>query len=422
MGLIRPIFEARTYRHLIYLALAFPLGLFYFVFLVTGVSVGFGLIVVWVGIPILFGMVMAWRGLGTFERGLHRAFLDVDIPEPALTLRGEGRFIDRVKDVLRDGATWRTLLWLNLRFPAGIATFVILVVFFTVSVTALTSPVWIGLDPGDFGFIEPSVQIEINNWKPGPSDLWWIVPLGLLTTIAFFHLINGMAAAYRIGGEALLGTSLRRRAEVAETRATEAETRTRLAHELHDSIGHAMTLMVVQAGAGRKVFEDDPEFAKESLEVIEQTGRQSLGELDRVLGILREDGVAAIEPPAPDLSQLDELVRGVREADIPVTLSVSGAVTSLPLDIQRAAYRIVQEALTNVMRHAGSATVVTVDALPAWLDVEVTNAPAGIVSTRNSGNGRGLVGMRERVAAYRGASEIGPTVEGGYRVWVRFPL
>jgi len=422
MGLIRPIFEGRTYRHLIYLALAFPLGLFYFIFLVVGVSVGFGLIVIWIGIPILLGMVLAWRAFGTFERGLHRTFLDVDIPEPAFTLRGEGRLIDRVKAVLRDATTWRTLLWLNLRFPAGIATFVILVVFFTVSVTFLTSPIWIGLDPTDFGIVDPAVRIEINNWKPASSDLWWLVPIGLMTTIAFFHLINGMATAYRIGGEALLGPSLRRRAEVAETRATEAETRSVLAHELHDSIGHAMTLMVVQAGAGRKVFENDPDFAKESLEIIEQTGRQSLGELDRVLGILREDGVAAIEPPAPDLSDLDSLVGRVREADIPVTLSVSGGVTSLPLDLQRSAYRIIQEALTNVMRHAGSATVVTVDALPAWLDVEVTNAPSGTVSARSIGNGRGLIGMRERVAAYGGSSEIGPTVEGGYRVWVRFPL
>ncbi len=422
MGLIRPIFQARTYRHLVYLALAFPLGLFYFVFLVVGVSVGFGLIVIWVGIPILLGMVLAWRGFGTFERGLHRTFLDVDIPEPALTLRGEGRLVERVKAVLRDATTWRTLLWLNLRFPAGIATFVILVVFFTMSVTFMTSPIWIGFDPARFGFIDPAVQIEINNWKPGPSDLWWLVPSGLITTIAFFHLVNGMAAAYRVGGEALLGPSLRRRAEVAESRATEAETRTRLAHELHDSIGHAMTLMVVQAGAGRKVFEDDPDFAMESLEIIEQTGRQSLGELDRVLGILREDGVAAIEPPAPDLSHLDVLVGRVREADIPVTLSVSGGVTSLPIDLSRAAYRIIQEALTNVMRHAGSATVVTVDALPAWLDVEVMNAPSGVVSPRANRNGRGLIGIRERVAAYGGSSEIGPTVGGGYRVWVRFPL
>ena len=422
MGLIRPIFQGRTYRHLIYLALAFPLGMFYFIFLVTGVSVGFGLIVVWVGIPILFGMVMAWRGIGTFERGLHRTFLDTDIPEPVLTLRGEGRFIDRVRAVLRDGSTWRTLLWLNLRFPAGVATFVILVVFFTVSTTFLASPFWIGLDLSQFGVENQGEWLKIGEWTPEPIDAWWMTAVGLITFIAFFHVINGLAAAYRLGGAALLGPSLRQRAVVAETRATEAETRTRLAHELHDSIGHAMTLMVVQAGAGRKVFEDDPEFALESLEIIEQTGRQSLGELDRVLGILRDDGVAAIEPPAPDLSDLDSLVGRVREADIPVTLSVSGGVTSLPIELQRAAYRIIQEALTNVMRHAGSATVVTVDALPAWLDVEVTNAPSGRVSARANGNGRGLIGMRERVAAYGGSSDIGPTVEGGYRVWVRFPL
>lgn len=422
MGLFRPIFQSRTYRHLVYLAVAFPLGLLYFIFLVTGVSVGFGLIVVWVGIPILLGMVLAWRGLGTFERSLHRALLGIDIPEPAITIRGEGRLWDRIKALLRDSVTWRTLLWLNLRFPAGVATFVVLVVMFTTTAVLLASPALVLLEPRQFGINIDPLPTYSDGWSPDSFDLFWMVPLGMILFVASFHIINGMAAVYRFVGIALLGPSLRERTEVAETRATEAETRTRLAHELHDSIGHAVTLMVVQAGAGRKVFDEDPDFAKESLEVIEQTGRSSLGELDRVLGILRDDGAGAIEPPAPDLSDLDGLVARVREADIPVTLTVSGATTGLPRDVQQAAYRVVQEALTNVMRHAQSATTVTVDALPAWLDIEVTNTPSGNGSARSSGAGRGVIGMRERVAAYGGASEIGPTLEGGYRVWVRFPL
>ena len=422
MGLIRPIFQGSTYRHLVYLALAFPLGLMYFIFLVTGVSVGFGLVVVWVGIPILLGMVLAWRGIGTFERGLHRMLLDADIAEPPTRFLGEGTLWERIKGLLQDSGTWRTLLWLFLRFPSGIFTFVVLVTLPIVALAMIVAPVTLPLDLTNWNVEVDPDWFTINGWSPDGGDAWWMVPIGVLGLIIFFHVVNGLAWLYRITGIALLGPSARERERVLETRATEAETRTRLAHELHDSIGHAVTLMVVQAGAGRKVFEDDPAFAKESLGIIEQTGRTSLSELDRVLAILRDDGSTAIEPPAPDLSDLDALVARVREADIPVTLSVSGAVTSLPRDIQRAAYRVIQEALTNVMRHAQSATTVTVDAWPAWLEIDVTNAPASIVPGRGAGTGRGIIGMRERVAAYRGTSEIGPTLEGGYRVWVRFPL
>lgn len=422
MGLIRPIFQARTYRHLIYLALAFPLGLIYFIFLVTGISLGLGLVVIWVGVPILFGMLLAWRGIGTFERGLHRGLLATDIPEPTTALLGEGRLWDRIKALLRDGTTWRTLAWLFIRFPAGIATFVILVTLGSVAAVFLGSPLIIPLDLTRWNINIEDDFLRINEWTPTEVDLWWLVPVGIILFIAFFHVVNGLAAIFRVTGAALLGPSVRERTAALETRATEAETRTRLAHELHDSIGHAVTLMVVQAGAGRKVFETDPNFARESLEIIEKTGRTSLGELDRVLSILREDGAAAVEPPAPDLGDLDALVARVREADIPVTLAVSGAVNDVPRDLQRAAYRVVQEALTNVMRHAQSATTVSVAALPASLEIEVTNAPSGNTSGRATGDGRGILGMRERVAAYRGASEIGPTLEGGYRVWVRFPL
>ncbi len=423
MGFFRPMFQGRTYRHLVYLSLAFPLGVTYFVFLVTGLSVGAGLVVIWVGIPILIGMMLAWRGLGAFERGLHRAFLDIDIPDPPSPLRDSGPLWPRIRRLLSDGSTWRVLFWLFLRFPAGIVTFSVLVAMGSAAATLIASPLlvpldWILVTPVDFG----SDWILVNGWTPTQEDVVWLVPLGFLLLVLFFHVVNGLAWLFGIAGEALLGPSFRERTVELETRATEAEVRTRLAHELHDSIGHAVTLMVVQAGAGRKVFDDDPGFARESLEIIERTGRTSLGELDRVLGVLRDDGAAAIEPPAPDLSDLDALVTRVREADIPVSLDASGDLWVLPHDLQTAAYRVVQEALTNVMRHAGSPTAVSVRLRPAGLEVEVVNGPAVYASPRRPGIGRGIIGIRERAAAFGGSSEIGPTAEGGYRVWVRFPL
>jgi signal transduction histidine kinase len=421
MAFFRPIFQARTYRHIVYLALAFPLGLAYFVFLVTGVSVGGGLLVVWVGLPILLAMILAWRGIGTFERGLHRGLLDIDIPEPTVTFLGEGSLWQRTRGILSDGSTWRTLVWLLLRFPFGAFTFVALTSVTAIMAVFVAAPVLIPL--ADNVKVDINIgTITVNNWRPQSIDAWWMVPIGVILLIIEMHIINGLAWVHGVVGKALLGSSAREREEVLETRATELEQRTRLAHELHDSIGHAVTLMVVQAGAGRKVFESDPDFARESLEVIEQTGRTSLGELDRVLGILRDDGAAAIEPPVPDLSNLDQLIAGVRDADIPVTLTVVGEPGAVPRGIQGAAYRVIQEALTNVMRHAGTATAVKVRALGDALDVEVINDPPELPPPPHSRVGRGVIGMRERVAAYRGISEIGPTVDGGYRVYVRFPL
>ena len=430
MGLIRPLFQTRTYRHVAYLALAFPLGVAYFVFLVVGIAVGLSLSVVWIGVPILLGMILAWRSLGTFERGLHRTLLQEDIAEPAVRFLGAGTLWQRTKRLLNDSGTWRTLGWLFLRFPAGIATFVLLVTWAAVAIALSLAFLYVNVDLFNEvidRLAQSGINVEITpadvpDWVVDPIHAWWMTPLGVLLAIGWFHVVNGLAFLYRVSGVALLGPSLRERAVVAESRATEAETRTRLAHELHDGIGHAVTLMVVQAGAGRKVFESDPAFAKESLEVIERTGRRSLSELDRVLSILRDDSGAAIEPPAPDLSQLDSLVARVRDADIPITLTTRGPITEIPTSVQRSAYRIVQEALTNVMRHAQAPTEVTLDVTASSLEIEVRNLPPSQTPPRQSGTGRGVIGMRERVAAHSGSSQIGPTPDGGYRVRVSLPI
>ena len=120
-----PWASRQTYAEFAYLLLAFPLGLAYFVFLVTGISVGVGLLVVWVGVPILFAMLLGWRELGRFERVLHRRLLGVVVDEPLTSIRGEGSLWQRTKLLLADSSTWRTLLWLLLRFPAGVAVFVV---------------------------------------------------------------------------------------------------------------------------------------------------------------------------------------------------------------------------------------------------------------------------------------------------------
>ncbi len=410
--------SARTYAQLAYLALAFPLGLAYFVFLVTGISVGVGLAVVWVGVPILLGMLLAWRALGGFERFLHHRLLDIEIDEPLTSIRGEGSLWQRTKQLLTDTVTWRTLLWLVIRFPAGVFVFVVLVS------SLATSGALIGFGGGavlGLDFADWSRAFDGEEWFDGVDERL-ALPVGILLMAVQPHLVRGLAWFHAVAGAALLGPSVRDRELVLQARTTVLEERTKLAHELHDAVGHTVTLMTVQAGAGRKVFDTDPGFARSSLKTIEESGRRALAELDHVLGLLREDegGGAA---PASGLSRLPDLVREVGDAGLVATLRVEGERRPLPQGLDNSAYRIVQESLTNVLKHgAGAPATVCVEYQPDALVIEVTDDGPITVPVMTGRSGQGLVGIRERAAVFGAATEVGPRVEGGYRVWVRFPL
>jgi len=412
-----PWASARTYAQFAYLALAFPLGLAYFVFLVTGISVGMGLTVVWIGVPILLGMLLAWRALGRFERILHRRLLDIEIDEPLTSIRGEGSLWQRTKQLLTDTVTWRTLLWLVIRFPAGLFVFVVLVT------TLATSGALIGFGAGavlGLDFAEWSKVLDGTEFNGIDERL--ALPVGLLLLAVQPHVVRGLAWFHAEAGAALLGPSVRDRERVLQARTTVLEERTKLAHELHDAVGHTVTLMTVQAGAGRKVFDTDPGFARSSLETIEESGRRALAELDHVLGLLRDDegGGAA---PAAGLSRLPELVREVGDAGLVATLEVKGEQRPLPQGLDNSAYRIVQESLTNVLKHAGAApATICVEYQPDALVIEVTDDGPIVVPVMTGRPGQGLVGIRERASVFGANAEVGPRVEGGYRVWVRFPL
>lgn len=197
-----------------------------------------------------------------------------------------------------------------------------------------------------------------------------------------------------------------------------AEERSQIARELHDIVGHSVSLMVVQAGAERRVAER--ESTREALVEIEQTGRQALAEMRRMLGILRRRDDPADRAPAPSLEELDALVSGVREAGLAVDLRREGTPVPLAPGLGLTAYRIVQEGLTNALKHAGDARVrVVVRYAPGELGIEVLDdGPGGAVN----GAGHGLAGMRERVALYAGRLEAGPRREGGFALRARLPL
>jgi signal transduction histidine kinase len=211
------------------------------------------------------------------------------------------------------------------------------------------------------------------------------------------------------------------RERVANARAAAAEERARIARELHDVLSHSVSVMVVQAGAERMALGSDRAATGETLEAIERTGRQALIEMRRLLGMLRVGGEPPAHTPQPTLRELDELVAQVREAGLPVELQVEGEPAALPPGVAVSAYRIVQEALTNVLKHAGPARArVVVRYAGRELELEIVDDGRG--SIRAGEAGHGLVGMRERVALYGGDFDAGTRNGGGFVVRARLPL
>ncbi|MFB6839087.1 sensor histidine kinase [Streptomyces sp. NPDC056361] len=235
---------------------------------------------------------------------------------------------------------------------------------------------------------------------------------------------------------------LTRRLQVEqETRASQAvtEERVRIARELHDVVAHHMSVVSLQAGMASYVFEGDPATARRALDTIAATSREALEELRRLLVLLRvgSDDVRAADggtgtgtegaedayAPSPGLERLDALLLRVREAGVPVDLEVTGEPYALPPGMDLCAYRVIQEALTNVLRHAGPATAsVTVGYRPQALTVRIADDGQGRVPAVDRPNvGHGLIGMRERARIYQGTVNVGPRAEGGFEVLLSLP-
>ncbi len=214
-----------------------------------------------------------------------------------------------------------------------------------------------------------------------------------------------------------------RRAEHEEAAARViADERLRIAQELHDVVAHSMGVIAVQAGVGAHVIDTDPAEAKRSLDAISVTSRTALTEIRRLLGVLRADGDTAAYAPAPGLADLTRLVADIEAAGVGVDLVVEGTPRDLPPGIDLTAYRIVQEALTNVLKHAGPArAAVTVGYEPDAVTLEVVD-DGPPTNGRNPDGGHGILGMRERVAVYGGAIDVGPKLGGGFRVAARLPF
>ncbi|MFG2645389.1 sensor histidine kinase [Streptomyces sp. NPDC048370] len=252
-----------------------------------------------------------------------------------------------------------------------------------------------------------------RSWLP-----WAGVPAGLLMLLALAAVAAGAGALLARQAPRLLGPSPADRLAAAERRAAELAVRNRLARELHDSVGHALSAVTLQASAARRVLDTDVEFVREALAAIEETTRRTVGELDSVLGLLR-DGEDDGELPAPRLDALDALVRG---AGRHVELTVAGALDRVPDAVSREAYRIVQEGLTNAARYAGGERVTARIALDDdELEITMENPLPDRAPVTRPGGGRGLRGIGERARLLGGTSSAGP-LGGAWCLTVRLPL
>ncbi|MEU6275225.1 sensor histidine kinase [Streptomyces populi] len=263
------------------------------------------------------------------------------------------------------------------------------------------------------GFVFRNADPLLPGWS---SPGFVLLVAGMLASLVRFLQLRLAVSRDRV-------TELQEAQEEAMRRAV-SEERARIAAELHDVVTHNVSVMVIQAGAARKVMDMVPEQSKEALLAVEAGGRAAMAELRHVMGLLaapdheKPDGLE----PQPGLAQLDALVARVRAAGTPVSVEVSLPPEPLLPGADLAAYRVVQEALTNTIKHArGAEASVSVGYTGDWLEIEVTDTGGAKDSPPVESNGRGHMGLRERLAVYEGELTAGPTPNGGYRVTARIP-
>ncbi|MFE0508607.1 sensor histidine kinase [Streptomyces sp. NPDC058964] len=259
---------------------------------------------------------------------------------------------------------------------------------------------------------------------PGLLDRTWALALcpvaGLAVLTALASCAAGCGALLAHWAPALLGPTSADRLAAAEARAADLAVRNRLARELHDSVGHALSAVMLQASAARRVLDTDPEFAREALAAIEDTTRRTVGELDAVLGVLR-DGDTPGTAPAPTLAaDLEGLLRRTRAGGRQVTAAVGTGATDLPPLVSREAYRIVQEGLNNALKHSDEPVGLRIATAAGRLEITVEN-PLGSSATSRPGGGHGLRGIADRVRLLGGTSHAGASGDT-WRLHVRLPL
>ena len=369
------------------------------------------------------------RWIGRLERAHANRLLraKIGVPEPVRPRPGAENALAGWQRVffwggarMHDAHAWRVFAWTIFRGVLGPVGFSLALVALVVPWAVLASAVMytlIDLGAVAFSWSETAQMADQPTWVG--DWMYFLYPASVLLLVPAAWLVRGVAAVHVPLAVWALGPCESVRVERATARAELAEERVRIDQELHDSIGHMITMTIIQAGAGAHVFDSDPAFARQALRNIEQRGRAAMGELDRIIAAIRGDEPEA-RAPLPGIDDLAGLIEGSREAGMTIDAvidapSVAGAVG-------RAAFAVVREALTNAAKHApGTPVTVSVTTDADALAIRVANAASG-PGLASAGGRRGIAGMRDRIGLLGGVSRIGPATGGGFEVLALLPL
>jgi signal transduction histidine kinase len=406
--------EVRSPKPKTYLLLGLVFGILWFPLIWTYLGAIFGEFVLFTVLTIVTAQLLL-RPIGRLERFLVTSLLghDVPAPQPLRYARSTGsrwsgvaNAARRVVAAFRDGHSWRVLAWVLIRYVLGPLGFVVVAGQVVVPILLLLAVLAVVF---------------------GGASSWLLLSLaGLVVLPVLPRCTDALADLHRRLATWALGPGRDEIAAAALARAAHAEEQVRIDQELHDSIGHMLSMIVVQAGAGAHVFERDAEFARRALGTIEQRGRAALGELDRIIaqfqgthagGNTGPNGYA----PLPDAASLPALVAGAREAGVDVVARIR--IGDLPAPLGRGVYRIVQEALTNAAKHAPGSTVnVDIASGEEAVAISVVNRLAGSAPTARRAAGRGLASIRDRATMLGGSASIGTTEDDEFVVNAVLPL
>ncbi len=348
----------RSWREVSWLLLGLPLGVTWGSFAVAMYAVGGSLAIIWVGVLFTAAAQVTMRWVGVVERVVTNAILGERIakpdPVPAPHQEQPVAMMRWIQQRTTDAHAWRVATWCVVRLVSGPVGFVIAVAAVVAPVAAVGSFV--------VAVLVVVGALKVTSGGHGAVDgaqLWWVIPTAVVVALvlvpALWWLMRSFTTLHRMLARWALGPSASAGLREATQRAELAEEQVRIDQELHDSIGHMITMNIIQAGAGAHVFDTDPEFARQALKNIEERGRAAMGELDRIIAASRGDQ-SETRAPLPGIDDLERLVEEARAAGMqPCEAQIEPATVSSA--IGRAAFTVVREALTNAARHAPGAHV-----------------------------------------------------------------
>jgi signal transduction histidine kinase len=401
---VAPLASRATFRRGVFLLLG-GIALLPYVALTVGFvqifaepDVPYAPMIVLVAVTAVVGAIPPFlAAIRSLEITASRNLLDVDLPEPATDPPWEARLL---------GAAWYVLHLLC----GGLVLFAILY-------AAPTAVLLTARAAGADGAWRDAVSMAPFEAAEGV----WVVLVAIALVLALGYLVAAIGALLGKVAPLLLGPTPAELQSALDAQAAEFAERNRLARDLHDSVGHALTITTLQAAAARRVLDSDPEFARRAMEAVEEAGRSAMEDLDYVLGVLRVQADDDVLRPRT-LGDLDQLIDDLRAAGSDIATTSTGDLSAVPSPVSREAFRVIQEGLTNAIRHAGQVPVtLRIDTDPTGLAIDIQNPlPAGQSEPR-PGGGRGLRGMRERVLLLGGEVSVGPHEEA-WRVRVRLPI